>query len=112
MPSPTGNGAIILTNPDAPISFIEVYADRTATSLGLKWTLATFNGGTPVIDYTISYAKNFGTVVVLESEVLSTRYVATSLEAGATYDFWVQSRNSFGLSTYSEQLQLVAGFKP
>jgi hypothetical protein len=112
LPSPTGNGAIILTNPDAPISFMEVYADRTATSLGLKWTLATFNGGTPVIDYTISYAKNFGTVEVLKSEVLSTSYVATSLEAGATYDFWVQSRNSFGLSTYSEQLQLVAGFKP
>jgi hypothetical protein len=101
-----------LTNPDAPVNFIEVYADRTAHSLGLTWTLAAFNGGTPVIDYTISVAKNFGTVQVLKSGNLATNYVASSLEAGATYDFWVQSRNSFGLSTYSAQLQLVAGFKP
>jgi len=65
-----------LTNPDAPIDLIEVYAERTATSLGLKWTKPTFNGGTPVIDYTISVAKNFGTVQVLKSENLATSYLA------------------------------------
>jgi hypothetical protein len=104
LPSPTGNGAVILTNPDAPLNFVEVYADRTATSLGLSWSLGVANGGTPVIDYTISYAENFGQLKVLTTGVLSTNYVATGLDSGSTYDFWVQSRNSFGLSVYSAQL--------
>jgi hypothetical protein len=33
--SDSGNGALILTKPDAPISLAEVTAQRDATSLGL-----------------------------------------------------------------------------
>lgn len=33
--SDAGNGAIIITNPDAPVSFVEDYSKRTATILGL-----------------------------------------------------------------------------
>jgi hypothetical protein len=36
--SDSGNGAIILTNPDAPVSIIEDYSERSATSLGLSWS--------------------------------------------------------------------------
>jgi hypothetical protein len=30
-----GNGAIILTNPDAPLSVMEYYPARTATTIGI-----------------------------------------------------------------------------
>lgn len=46
-----GNGAIIITNPDAPISLAEDYTKRTASTLGLTWAQATFNGGATVTDY-------------------------------------------------------------
>jgi len=46
-----GNGAVILTNPDAPLDLVEVYSERKATSLGLSWTEGEANGGSPVLDY-------------------------------------------------------------
>jgi hypothetical protein len=36
--SESGNGAIIITYPDAPLEFIENYSLRTATNLGFTWT--------------------------------------------------------------------------
>jgi hypothetical protein len=110
--SSVGNGAIILTYPDAPLSLAEAFAQRTATALGLTWSQGAANGGTPVIDFTISYAANLGSLQVLAANVLTPSYLATGLASGATYDFWVQSRNSYGLSAYSAALQLVSGFKP
>jgi len=35
--SQKGNGAKILTNPDAPVFLSENYQGRTATTLGLVW---------------------------------------------------------------------------
>ena len=53
--SSVGNGAIIiLTNPDAPVNVIEVYSERTATTLGLMWSNGAANGGAAVLDYTVS----------------------------------------------------------
>lgn len=53
--STSGNGAIILTNPDPPTSLIENLADRGATTLGLTWATSATNGGATVLDYTVSY---------------------------------------------------------
>jgi hypothetical protein len=50
------NGAHIITNPDPPINLQEVYSQRSKSTLALSWTEAPFNGGTPVIDYTIKIA--------------------------------------------------------
>jgi hypothetical protein len=49
--SAVGNGAVILTIPDAPLTVAELYSSRTATSLGISWTNGVANGGAPVIDY-------------------------------------------------------------
>jgi len=49
--STVGNGAIILTFPDAPLYLEEVYSQRRATSIGLAWTEGLANGGAPVLDY-------------------------------------------------------------
>ena len=50
-----GNGAVILTMPDAPTDLAEVYSERDATSLGLSWNEGSANGGASVIDYQVSY---------------------------------------------------------
>lgn len=54
-PSPVGNGAMILVIPDAPLNLEEVYADRTATTLGMQWVEGPADGGAPVLDYQITY---------------------------------------------------------
>lgn len=41
-----GNGAVILTNPAAPINLANVPSVTTGYQIGLTWTEAAFNGGT------------------------------------------------------------------
>jgi|LakMenEpi03Aug12_release.lakeMendotaPanAssembly.Ray.scaffolds.fasta_scaffold717367_2 hypothetical protein len=101
--SSVGGSAKILTIPDAPISVAELYSSRTATSLGLQWTIAgygpTKDGGSPVIDYQVTYSTGSTTVVV--PNILVTSFTATGLTTGANYVFYVQARNEFGLSQNS-----------
>jgi hypothetical protein len=52
--SAVGNGAIILTNPDAPVNLDETIASRSATSITLSWELGIENGGSAVLDYRVS----------------------------------------------------------
>ena len=54
--SQTGNGALISTNPAAPISLSEVTSLRTASSITISWQQAPFNGGLPVLDYRVSFS--------------------------------------------------------
>jgi titin len=110
--SSDGNGAVILTSPDPPVSLIEVSAQRAATSLGLTWSAGATDGGAAVLDYTITFDQATGTDVVLASGILGTTYTATGLTAGLTYRFKVQARNTFGLSTYSNAISLLCAFIP
>lgn len=88
--SSVGNGALIRTNPDAPVNLAEIYAERTADSLGISWDLGAENGGSVVLDYTITYAiGDFGTYVELASGVLATSYTVNSLTPGEKYSFRV-----------------------
>lgn len=48
-----GNGAVIITRPDAPSNLLEDSQYRTASTLGLTWTPGAENGAT-IIDYRIS----------------------------------------------------------
>lgn len=54
-PSPTGNGAVILTSPDMPINVEEIVANRTPSSISIQWEAGASNGGTQVLDYRVSY---------------------------------------------------------
>lgn len=56
--STKGNGAVIVTKPDAPVDLTEETSLRTATSLGLTWNAGADDGGTPVLDYRISMEIN------------------------------------------------------
>lgn len=50
--------------------------------------------------------------LILEDTIVDKFYKVEDLIPSATYKFKVQSRNSFGLSAYSSELELTIGFKP
>ena len=56
--------AIILTNPDAPKNLVNVPSITSGTKVGLSWTIGDKNGGSPVIDYTVSKALGSGSFEV------------------------------------------------
>ena len=51
----TGNGAKILTNPDAPLNLALDLTKMTPTAIGLTWALGVANGGAAVTEYRLSY---------------------------------------------------------
>jgi hypothetical protein len=53
--STSGNGAKIITYPDAPKSLANVPLTTTAYQIGLAWSAGDANGGSPVLDYKIVY---------------------------------------------------------
>jgi Fibronectin type III domain len=96
------DAAIILTNPDAPINLVNVPSITSATKVGLTWTIGDKDGGSPVIDYTVSKALGTGSYEVYQQGILTTSFTVEGLQAGSTYNFVVQSRNKFGLSIFSQ----------
>jgi hypothetical protein len=57
------------------------------------------SGGTPIIDYRVSYDQSIGIYVILASNIIPRSYQTTvTLTAGAVYKFRVQARNSVGYS--------------
>ena len=65
---------------------------RTATTLGLVWTTSNTNGGSPVIDYTVSSNSGSGndfTVVENGSGILTLSFTVEKLIPEKTYKFKV-----------------------
>lgn len=110
--SDQGNGGLITTSPDPPTALVEVYAERTRSSLGLAWTAPTFTGGDVILDYRVNYREKAGTWAILAQNVGQTSYTATNLAPGTTYEFNVEARNSYGYSTTSTGLELLCAFVP
>jgi hypothetical protein len=108
-----GNGGIIVRIPDAPLSLLEDETQRTATTLGLVWTNGVENGGLAILDYRINIAlESDGIYSVLASNIQSQQYLAETLTPGVTYKFTVEARNSHGYSALSDEIVLLAAFKP
>lgn len=110
--STVGNGAVILTNPDAPVNLANNAAVTTSTQIGLTWDEGEANGGAPVTDYRVSYDQASGLYVTLASGVTVTSYIATGLEAGRNYKFKVEAHNEFGYSEYSSKVGVLAAEEP
>jgi hypothetical protein len=107
--SQAGNGAVILRVPDPPQNLADVTSVTTSTQIGLTWTDGTWDGGSDVVDYKISYAVGLsGTFTTLESSVSGQTYTAISLTPGEYYLFKLQARNSVGYSSYSNQVTIRA----
>jgi hypothetical protein len=82
--SSIGEGAIIITAPDAPINLVELTGFRDPTTLALAWSQGSANGASPVTEYRINIAEQGGVWNVLDS-TSSTTYTASSLTSGVTY---------------------------
>jgi len=85
-----GNGAILVTIPDAPLNLADVPAITSMSQVGLAWTDGLEDGGSPVIDYrvfkSISGADAFD---VANSGITTQSYTVTGMVTGTTYDFKV-----------------------
>jgi hypothetical protein len=64
-----GGGGTIVRVPDAVLDLEEVYADRTPTTLGMKWLDGPENGGLTVQDYQVNIAELGGEFSVFETGV-------------------------------------------
>ncbi len=53
-----------------------------------------------------------GSYSVLASNLVSPSYTAIDLTSGITYQFKVESRNSYGYSAYSDSITLLCAYKP
>lgn len=51
---------MILTNPAVPVSLANDPGVTSGTQIGLTWTAPPTDGGTPVIDYKLTYAIDQG----------------------------------------------------
>jgi hypothetical protein len=110
--SAEANGALITTFPDPPTNLLEVYSERSKSTLGIEWTAPVFTGGVAVDDYQISLGEVGGDYAVIASGVTATQYTATDLTFGVTYKLRMEARNSYSFSVYSEEIELYCGFKP
>lgn len=108
--SQAGNGALIYTYADAPIDLTEIITARTPLSLSFEWRDGASNGGTSIIDYEISYDDDKG--ALFTANLVQRAYTVTGLVYGQTYRFRVRARNAFGLSSYSQELELLFASYP
>lgn len=83
--SQSGDGAIIITRPDAPINLLEDTSQRTKSTLAVTWEPAAYDGLSAVIDYTISIAEQGGSFSTLTTTTV-TNHLIESLDAGTTYE--------------------------
>jgi len=105
-----GNGATILTNPEPPSLLTNNAAVTSASVIGMSWTAPTVVGGTPVIDYRVSWDQGTSTYTVLATGITTISYQTTiSLTANTVYKFKIESRNAYGYSTsFSNEVSIRA----
>ena len=72
--------------------------------MGLTWSDGLSTGGTPIIDYRVSYDQGIGEWQVLSTGVSLKQYVRTTLDQGVVYTFRVEARNAIGYSLQSEEV--------
>ena len=109
--SSPGSGTIIYAVPDVPTTLTDNTAARTSTTLGLTWVDGDDSGGLPVIDYRVYVTLTTGRYRVIVN-VTTKGYNATGLSLGVSYNFIVQSRNSYGYSSNSSTLLLLCAILP
>lgn len=69
-----------MTFPDAPTDLANEAVTTSATVIALTWTEGAENGGSPVIDYRVSYLPVGGsTFSVLASGITTQAYSTTAL---------------------------------
>ena len=101
--------------PDAPIQLLRNDILSTREVVSFTWEQGTGNGGSPVIDYRVSYDQGIGSFVVIGDSYTSQSFTSTALQGitpGHTYRFYVEARNAVGYSQKSQQISIRAAIKP
>lgn len=75
----SGNGAIIITYPDAPVSLANDESTTSAYLIGITWEDGLADGGNAITGYRISYAENANTLVWAVIAETTSRNYATSI---------------------------------
>jgi len=112
--SQVGDGASLIVVPDAPVDLQNNPAITDSTRIGVTWFPGSSTGGTPIIDYEISYAEEASSeFTVLDSAVALNEYTTTiPLVEGQNYKFKVRARNSVGYSEYSAEVVIRVATEP
>jgi hypothetical protein len=110
--SNAGNGAVIVTVPDAPVAIQNNMAVTTVNKVGIMWSPGYSEGGLPVEDYRVSWDQGTGSWVVRQEGVSTEAYTAASLSMGTVYSFRVEARNAYGYSVYSAEVSVLAATVP
>ena len=99
--------------PDAPINLVNVPSVTTAYQIGLDWDEGPYNGGSPVLDYRVSYKSTVATeYVIFASGLTTTEHTVDGLTPSVYYDFKVEARNIVGYSDYSVVMTELAAQIP
>ena len=85
---------------------------RTENSIHFTWESGAEDGGAPILDYRVNSDQGTGTWTVLQSDVTEQFFLATSLSAGTTYQFTVETRTQFGYSEQSDVLSVLCATIP
>lgn len=106
--SDAGNGAIILLVPTPPVGLADNTAITTAYVIGFTWNDGVSSGGSPIIDYRITYDQSTGVYVMLDQGITTKSYATQIvLTPGASYTFKVEARNSVGYSLTSDPITIL-----
>jgi hypothetical protein len=85
----------------------------SAYQVGLTWQEGTYNGGSPVIDYRVTYKGEFETDYIVFSEgVVLTSHTVIGLTPSYRYYFQVEARNLVGYSAKSAEILVLAAQIP
>ncbi len=98
--------------PDSPKNLQNDVAVTKSGVVGLTWSAGVYNGGSPIIDYRVSYHIDSEPYSYLITEVATTFYTSNALVANSVYTFKVEARNALGYSDFSSEVVIRAAAKP
>lgn len=76
--------------PDTPVSLANVAESTTGYQVGLSWSDGSYNGGSAVIDYQVSFTTvGSDTYAIFASGILTQSTTVTGLTPGVSYKFIV-----------------------
>jgi len=98
--------------PTQPLSVVNDPVVTAAGVIGITWSPPSSNGGSPVIDYQVSYKTGTAQFSVLATGITTTSYTASSLAVNVIYTFKVTARNLVGLGADSSEVSIRAAAVP
>ncbi len=97
---------------DAPISLSNIVEVTASGVIGISWSPGAYDGGSPVIDFSISFKTGTDPYTVLASGLSGPAYTTFGRIPDAIYTFKIQARNLVGFSSFSSEVVIRAAARP